>query len=154
MDHRDLKLEQEEKEKALLQQKEEIEKQKEEERRKREEEEKRAAGTIEMEVEEESNIHVTRIMTKEERMAAIQNLVASIPADKDGLWSWPVRWEYLDQTILSKKLEPFLKKKVVEYIGDESNDLVAFILEKISSHSDIQSIHDELAPVMKILINS
>ena len=121
---------------------------------KREEEEKRAAGTIEMEVEEESNIHVTRIMTKEERMAAIQNLVASIPADKDGLWSWPVRWEYLDQTILSKKLEPFLKKKVVEYIGDESNDLVAFILEKISSHSDIQSIHDELAPVMKILINS
>lgn len=86
-------------------------------------------------------------MTKEERMAAMRDLVASIPSDREGLWAWDVKWDYLDSNIISKKLEPFLKKKVMEHIGDESNDLVAFILEKIGKHGDIQSIYDELSPV-------
>lgn len=86
-------------------------------------------------------------MTREERVAAMRDLVASIPSDREGLWSWNVKWDYIDNNIISKKLEPFLKKKVMEHIGDESNDLVAFILEKIASHGDIQSIYDELSPV-------
>ena len=102
---------------------------------------------LEPEQTSQTDIQVTRIMTKEERMAAIKELVAQIPSDREGLWNWNVKWDYLNQTILKKKLEPFLKKKVVEHIGDESNDLVAFILEKIASHGNIQSIFDELSPV-------
>ena len=93
-------------------------------------------------------------MTKEERMAAIKDLVAKIPSDQEGLWNWEVKWDYMNQTIITRKLEPFLKKKVVEHIGDESNDLVAFILEKIASQGNIQSIFDELSPVSPNLSHS
>jgi hypothetical protein len=49
---------------------------------------------------------VTRIMTREERIAAIQELVATIPADKDGLYSWEIKWSYLDDVLLSHLVYP------------------------------------------------
>jgi RNA-binding protein 25 len=98
-------------------------------------------------VEEPSDILVSRIMTKEERLEAVKELVATIPADREGLWSWPVKWEHLNPILLQKKIEPFLKKKVLEYIGDESLELVKFIIEKLGSQQEIQSIFDELEPV-------
>ena len=106
------------------------------------------SGMVEVSVsEQQSDIHVTRIMTVEERKAAIKELVATIPVDKEGLWEWNVKWDKVDQSMITHKLEPFLKKKVVEYIGDESFDLVTFILEKIASHSSVETIFDELSPV-------
>lgn len=62
-----------------------------------------------------------------------------------------MKWEHLDKTILNKKIDPFLKKKVVEYIGDESIDLVKFMLEKIEAHGDVQSIFEELEPVPNLV---
>ncbi|KAJ3353884.1 hypothetical protein HDU91_005837 [Kappamyces sp. JEL0680] len=94
------------------------------------------------------DIHVTRIMTKEERMMAVKELVAQIPADKEGLWAWSVKWDNMDKTMLEKKIEPFLKKKVTELLEDESKELVKFVMEKIAARGDVQSIYDELAPVL------
>lgn len=102
----------------------------------------------EMVIDQPEGFIVTRIMTKEERIAAIQELVATIPATKEELWEWPVKWQFMDDVILSKKLGPFLSKKVIEIVGDEEKDLVDFILENIKSCADCQSIFDELEPVI------
>ena len=150
LDARDKRAEDEEHEFAIAQEKESLERAEKAKQKQIEEEEARKAGMIDVEAPTEEII-VTRIMTKEERIAAIQALVAQIPADKEGLWSWSVQWDYLDSTILKNKIEPFLKKKVVEYIGDESNDLVSFIMEKITAHEPVQSIQDELSPVYRNL---
>jgi hypothetical protein len=40
---------------------------------------------------------VTKIMTKDERIKAIQNLVSKIPTEKDELWEWNVKWDCLDR---------------------------------------------------------
>jgi hypothetical protein len=99
---------------------------------------------------------VTKIMTKEERVAAIQEIVSTIPAEKEDLWSWSVKWDFMDdvhvlkQTILEKTLGPFLTKKIVEIVGDEEKDLVDFILENIRSKADAQTIFDELEPVISL----
>jgi hypothetical protein len=56
---------------------------------------------VEMTAETEETIPegfvVTKIMTKDERIKAIQNLVSKIPTEKDELWEWNVKWEYLDR---------------------------------------------------------
>jgi hypothetical protein len=61
---------------------------------------------VEMEVEPQpeepavpEGFTVGRIMTKEERVRAIQELVARIPSEKEALWEYQVAWEYLDRVI-------------------------------------------------------
>ncbi|UZO13537.1 uncharacterized protein OCT59_005035 [Rhizophagus irregularis] len=60
----------------------------------------------------------------EERKKKIKELVATIPTDKEGLWNWNVKWEELDENILSKKLQPFpaedLTKEMMMTLDEES----------------------------------
>jgi hypothetical protein len=53
-------------------------------------------------------------MTQEERITAIQELVATIPADKEGLWKWQVKWENLDDVLyILKTVNPYQKANAV-----------------------------------------
>jgi hypothetical protein len=49
-------------------------------------------------------------MTEEERAQAARQLAADIPSEKEGLWKWPVKWEFVDETVLSEQLKPFVEK--------------------------------------------
>eukprot|EP00842_Homolaphlyctis_polyrhiza_P002416 jgi/Hompol1/3175/HPOL_003149-RA len=92
--------------------------------------------------------YVGRIMTKEERAIAIQELISKIPTVKDEVWNWPMKWQFLDQKTLEGTLRPFLQQRIVEVIGDEENDLTDFVVEKIKGHATAQAIVDELKPVL------
>ena len=89
-------------------------------------------------------MHVGKIMTKEERMSRIKELVDKIPTDKDGLWNWPIRWEFLSKNLLENKLTPFVAKKVIEYIGAEERDLVEYTVRAVASRSGAQAVLNEL----------
>ena len=64
-----------------------------------------------------STIPSSADMTDEERAQAIRQLAADIPTEKDGLWSWTVRWEFVDDQVITEQLQPFVEKKIVEYLG-------------------------------------
>lgn len=97
----------------------------------------------------EDVIPISKIITKQQRMEAIQDLVSKIPADKAGLWEWNVKWEHLSDSILDQKLEPFLRKKAKEFVGEEEDvGLVNFILSQIKSKCSAEEIHVELLPVL------
>ena len=114
-----------------------------------EKEEKQSARlTAKLPTSTTSGFVVSRIMTKDEREAAIAQLVAAIPATKQGLWTYSIKWSFLDNTIVDSKLGPFLKTKIAEFIGEEDAVLFQFVLDKIRSHSSAQSILDELLPVL------
>ena len=89
-------------------------------------------------------MHVGKIMTKEERMSRIKELVERIPTDKEGLWKWPVKWEFLSKALLENKLTPFVAKKVVEYIGAEEKDLVDYTVRAVASRAGAQEVLNEL----------
>ncbi|KAI8916358.1 hypothetical protein EDD86DRAFT_198355 [Gorgonomyces haynaldii] len=91
---------------------------------------------------------VSKIMTQEERKTAIKELIAKIPAEKEQLWSWEIKWDQLDDTILNKKIQPFVSKKIAEIVGFEEKDLVDFCVRKIRSQGSAQDICDELEPVL------
>ena len=88
-------------------------------------------------------------LTEEERAQAARQLAADIPSDKDGLWKWPVKWEFVDETVLSEQLRPFVEKKIVEYLGVQEQMLVEVVEDHIRKRGEPQVLVGELEGVRK-----
>jgi hypothetical protein len=86
-------------------------------------------------------------LTDEERAQAARQLAAEIPTDKEGLWKWEVKWEFVDEAILSDQLKPFVEKKIVEYLGVQEQMLVDVVEEHVRKHAPPQELVEQLAEV-------
>jgi hypothetical protein len=86
-------------------------------------------------------------MTEEERAQAARQLAADIPNDKDGLWNWTVKWEFVDESIIEERLKPFVEKKIVEYLGVQEQMLVDVVVNALSSRGKPQDLVGELEGV-------
>ncbi|KAJ3256318.1 hypothetical protein HK103_005573 [Boothiomyces macroporosus] len=149
-DNRDRSAEEEERAFAMAQERESAQRAEEERKRQEAEQAERRRHNRNQELHEQEQakkFKITRIMTKEERVSAIQNLVSRIPVDREGIWQYPVKWQYLDN-IIEKKLEGFLTKKINEYLGDTEKVLIRFIMKKIVGHAHVQEIYDELEKLL------
>ena len=86
-------------------------------------------------------------LTEEERAQAVRQLAAEIPSDKDGLWKWQVKWEFLDEAVLGEQLKPFVEKKIVEYLGVQEQMLVEVVEEHIRKRGSPQDLAEQLEGV-------
>lgn len=94
--------------------------------------------------EEPNNNNYTRIMTVEERKKNVLELVGVLPADKEGIWAWPVKWNHLQENIIESKLKPFVAKKVIEYLGQEEMELVEFVLNMLRDKKSAETVFSEV----------
>ncbi|KAK4172916.1 hypothetical protein QBC36DRAFT_381409 [Triangularia setosa] len=76
----------------------------------------------------------TKAMTEEDIANAVRALAQEIPVDKEGLWAWNVKWDYLEEGIIRDKLRPFVEKKVVEFLGVQEQFLVDVVEEHLRKH--------------------
>ncbi|MCJ1268341.1 hypothetical protein MMC22_008229, partial [Lobaria immixta] len=83
-------------------------------------------------------------LSDEERAQAARQLAADIPSDKEGLWTWPVKWEFVDETVLGEQLKPFVEKKIVEYLGVQEQMLVEVVEEHIRKRGAPQGLVEQL----------
>jgi hypothetical protein len=90
-------------------------------------------------------------LTEEERAQAARQLAADIPSDKEGLWKWDVRWEFVDETVLTEQLRPFVEKKIVEYLGVQEQMLVEVVEEHIRKRGGPQDLVQDLEGVSTML---
>lgn len=90
-------------------------------------------------------------LTEEERAQAVRQLAADIPADKEGLWKWNVKWEFVDETVLTDQLKPFVEKKIVEYLGVQEQMLVDVVEEHIRKRGPPQELVEQLEEVSLII---
>ncbi|KAF9116243.1 hypothetical protein BGX27_004094 [Mortierella sp. AM989] len=77
----------------------------------------------------------------------IKALMQLIPADAQGLWNWPIQWQYVfedNNLILTEKIQPFASKKVVELLGVQEDELTNFVIEHIRQKKPPQELVDEL----------
>jgi hypothetical protein len=86
-------------------------------------------------------------LTEEERAQAVRQLAADIPSDKEGLWNWSVKWEFLDEALLGERLRPFVEKKIVEYLGVQEQMLVEVVEEHIRKRGPAQALVEQLEGV-------
>ncbi|KAL5365146.1 Rbm25 protein [Aspergillus floccosus] len=83
-------------------------------------------------------------LTEEERAQAARQLAAEIPTEKEGLWKWEVKWEFVDETVVSEQLKPFVEKKIVEYLGVQEQMLVDVVEEHVRKHGHPQELVEQL----------
>ncbi|KAG0338911.1 hypothetical protein BG004_007038 [Podila humilis] len=81
----------------------------------------------------------------------IKDLIQSIPADAEGLWKWPIQWQYVTEdtnnngsSVIRDKIQPFVAKKVVELLGVQEDELTSFVVEHIRKKQPPQALVDEL----------
>jgi len=86
-------------------------------------------------------------LSEEERAQAARQLAADIPSDKDGLWKWDVKWEFVDETVLGEQLKPFVEKKIVEYLGVQEQMLVEVVEDHIRKRGPPQALVEQLEGV-------
>ncbi|KAA8650504.1 uncharacterized protein ATNIH1004_003191 [Aspergillus tanneri] len=83
-------------------------------------------------------------LTEEERTQAARQLAAEIPADKEGLWNWEVKWEFVDESVVTEQLKPFVEKKIVEYLGVQEQMLVDVVEEHVRKQGSPQELVEQL----------
>jgi hypothetical protein len=86
-------------------------------------------------------------LSDEEREQAIKDLAAEIPTDKDGLWGWDVKWDFVDDAVIAEKLRPFVERKIVEYLGVQEQLLVEVVEEHIRKRGGPQELVEQLEGV-------
>ncbi|KAJ5569796.1 uncharacterized protein N7459_009226 [Penicillium hispanicum] len=83
-------------------------------------------------------------LSDEERAQAARQLAAEIPTDKDGLWKWEIKWDFVDEAVLSDQIKPFVEKKIVEYLGVQEQMLVDVVEEHVRQHGTPQELVEQL----------
>lgn len=86
-------------------------------------------------------------MDEETRERAVRDLAKEIPTDREGLFKWPVAWEFVDEQMVEEKLHPFVEKKIVEYLGVCEGELVRFVVEHIRKRAGAEDLVKELEMV-------
>lgn len=92
-------------------------------------------------------------LTDEERREAQRRLASDIPTDKEGLWKWPVQWEFMEDAVVASDLKPFVEKKVMEYLGVQEQMLVDVVEESIKNRISPQDLVGELEGVSLLSIS-
>ena len=54
---------------------------------------------------------------------------------------------YIFQTLMDRRIKPWVNKKIVEYIGEEEPSLTDFICQKVMAHSVPSIILNDVAMV-------
>ncbi|KAK3091914.1 hypothetical protein FSP39_023680 [Pinctada imbricata] len=86
--------------------------------------------------------------TAEEKRVKIKQLIESIPTAKDELFAYPCDWSIVDQSLMDKRIKPWVNKKIIEYIGEEEPTLTDFICQKVMARSGPQNILNDVAMVL------
>lgn len=93
------------------------------------------------------NGQVVHRSEKEKKEQEIKALIQSIPADAQGLWSWPIQWQHVEdeqEQILEEKIRPFASKKVIELLGEEDEELTSFVMEYVRQRKPPQDLVENL----------
>ncbi|KAK3318151.1 hypothetical protein B0H66DRAFT_556357 [Apodospora peruviana] len=90
----------------------------------------------------------TKAMTEEEMQNALKGLAAEIPNEREGLWAWDVKWDYLEESVIREKLRPFVEKRVVEYLGVQEQFLVDMVEEHLRKHMKPGDLVETLAEAL------
>jgi len=88
-------------------------------------------------------------LSDEERDQAVRQLAAEIPTEKEGLWKWDVKWEFVDDTVIVEKLRPFVEKKIVEYLGVQEQLLVEVVEDHVRSRGKPGDLVESLEGVSR-----
>lgn len=70
------------------------------------------------------------------------------------MFNFKLDWTEIDNTLMEKKIRPWINKKIIEYIGEPEPTLVDFICSKVMAGSTPQGILDDVQMVSDSMCRS
>jgi RNA-binding protein 25 len=68
--------------------------------------------------------------------AKAQQVIDKIPTERADLFKFEVDWSLVDQhNIVELKMKAWVKKKIIEYLGEEEATLIDYICKKLNEHT-------------------
>ncbi|KAH7435870.1 hypothetical protein KP509_06G082400 [Ceratopteris richardii] len=64
-----------------------------------------------------------------------KQLIDTIPKTKDELFAYQIDWKIYDQHHLHERMKPWIEKKILEFLGEEEDTLVEFIVTNTRKHT-------------------
>ncbi|KAH9826160.1 PWI domain [Teratosphaeria destructans] len=83
-------------------------------------------------------------LTESEKLEGREQLAREIPSSTEELYSWPVQWRHLTESILEAQIRPFVERKIVEYLGVQEDLLVDAVVEGLRERRSAGDIEGEL----------
>lgn len=99
---------------------------------------------------ENSNRKEENVRSQEEKRRHIKSIIDKIPTGKSDLFNYKLDWNEIDNTLMEKKIRPWINKKIIEYIGEPEPTLVDFICSKVLAGSTPQGILDDVQMVSRL----
>ncbi|GMT09099.1 hypothetical protein PFISCL1PPCAC_396 [Pristionchus fissidentatus] len=87
-----------------------------------------------------------KTMTAGEIKKMQKEIADKIPADKEGLFAFEVKSDHLPGVM--GRVKNWVAKKIREYIGEEDQSLIEFIVEKVQAGSSPSQIQDDLSMII------
>lgn len=84
----------------------------------------------------------------EEKRKQVEELISGIPTDKDQLFARNLDWSLLDESLMERRIRPWVTKKIAEYMGEKEVDLIDFVCTLLNNHTDGGSVLREVAIVL------
>jgi len=86
---------------------------------------------------------------KKEKEEAAKQIVEMIPTKKEDLVVFEMDWAIIDEkNIVKTIMEPWVKKKIRDYVGEEEPTLIEFILKMLLDHISPTEILEQVLPVL------
>lgn len=80
----------------------------------------------------------------------VKSLIATIPTDKAGLYGYTIKWNQVDEyQVIDRKMQPWICKKICEYLGGEETTMIEFIVSKLKAHVRAEEIESELEMILE-----
>ena len=92
-------------------------------------------------------------LTDEERAQAARQLAQDIPTDKEELWKWEVKWDFVDEAVIADQLKPFVEKKIMEYLGVQEQMLVDVVETHLRKRGGPQELVEQMEGVSGFLLS-
>lgn len=92
-------------------------------------------------------------LTEEDREEAVRQLAQQIPSEKAGLFKWNVKWDFVDDSVISK-LQSWLERKVLELLGVQEEMLVNVVVEHLRKRGKPEELAEQLEAVSSLLLTS
>lgn len=96
---------------------------------------------------EDNNKKEETARSQEEKRRHIKSIIDKIPTGKSDLFNYKLDWSEIDNTLMERKIRPWINKKIIEYIGEPEPTLVDFICSKVLAGSTPQGILDDVQMV-------
>ncbi|KAK4058452.1 hypothetical protein OIO90_000611 [Microbotryomycetes sp. JL221] len=109
---------------------------------------KRALVPLDYSDDEEDLKEQTSRMSRSERDKKAREIIARVPDSKDLLWAYKVRWNNVDENLISRHLAPFAKQLIIESLGFEEDELLNAVTSHVRAHKSPNDLVQELEPVL------